>query len=133
MQDRTSPQADTPIRPVCDQPERVTVTDPAHPLFRREFALAATTGPAVSGHALVVYRGDVLLRLPIRATSLCPASPRPPSSKLSLGAIRDLVCLASREGRTGRLPTVEAPAAEWAEDSAEPAPATSPRATGGER
>lgn len=118
---------------MCDQPERVTVTDPAHPLFRREFALAAATGPAASGHALVVYRGDVLLRLPIRATSLVPASPRPPSSKLSLEAIRDLVRLASRGGRTGRHPAVEAPAAEWVEDAAEPAPVTSPRATGGER
>jgi len=117
---------------LCDQPERVTVTDPAHPLFQREFTLAATTGSALGGHALVGYRGDVVLKLPIKATSLCPASPRRLSSKLSLAAIRDLVGLALPGARTSRAATFEAPAVEWVEDDAEAAPVTSPRMTGGE-
>ena len=117
---------------MCDQPEKITVTDPAHPLFQREFTLAATTGSALGGHALVVYRGDVVLKLPIRATSLCPASPRLPSSKLSLAAIRDLVRLALPRARTSRAATVEAPTVERVEDDAQAAPATSPRMTGGE-
>ena len=115
-----------------DQRERVTVTDPAHPLFRREFVLAATTGSVAGGHALVVYRGDVLLKVPIRATSLAPAPSCPPSSKLSLEAIRDLVRLASHHGQASRPATVEAPAAARAGDDAEPASASSRRAAGGE-
>ena len=108
------------------------VTDPAHPLFQREFTLAATTGSALGGHALVVHCGDVVLKVPIRATSLCPTSPRPPSSKLSLTAIRDLVRLALPGARTSRTATVEAPAVERVGDDAEAAPVTSPRTTGGE-
>jgi hypothetical protein len=115
-----------------DQPEKVTVTDPAHPLFRREFTLAATTGSAVNGHALVVYRDDVVLRLPIRATSLYPASPRPPSSKLSLAAIRELVRLALSGGPTGGAAFAETPPVERVEGNAEVASPTSPLTTGGE-
>lgn len=128
----TSTQVDTRIRLACDQLEKITVTDPAHPLFQREFTLAATTGSALGGHALVVYRGDVVLKLPIRATSLCPASPRPPSSKLSLAAIRDLVRLALPEARASRAATVEAPTVERVENDAEVAPVSSPCVTGGE-
>jgi hypothetical protein len=113
-----------------DQPEKVTVTDPAHPLFRREFTLAATTGSAVNGHALVVYRDDVVLRLPIRATNLYPASPRPPSSKLSLAAIRELVRLAV-SGPTAGAAFVETPSVERVEGNAEIASPTSGQTTGG--
>lgn len=127
-----SGQDDTPVRLVCDQPERVTVTDPTHPLFRGEFILAATTGSVVSGHALVVYRDDILLKLPIGATSLCPTSPHAPSSKLSLVAIRDLLRLAWPEGRTRRAVVDEAPSVTWTEDAAAAMPVTSPRTTGGE-
>jgi hypothetical protein len=129
---RKSARVDTPVSPTLDQRERVTVTDPAHPLFRREFVLAATTGSVAGGHALVVYRGDVLLKVPIRATSLAPAASRPPSSKLSLEAIRDLVRLAVHQGQTSRPAIAEAPAAARTGDDAEPALASSRRATGGE-
>src|SRR3982751_1157239 len=85
----TSAHLDTPIRLTFARPEQITVTAPPHPLFGRCFALASMTGSAATGgHAFVVYRGDVLLKLPIEATSLSPAPP-PVSSKLSLGAIRD--------------------------------------------
>jgi hypothetical protein len=100
-------------------------------LFRRQFALATTTGSAVSGHAHVVYRDDVLLKLPISATSLSPASPCLPTSKLSLAAIRDLIRL-SLPGQTSRPAIVETPTVERVEDDAEPASATSRRAMGGE-
>jgi len=117
---------------VCDQPERVTVTDPTHPLYPREFILAATTGSALGGHALVVYRGDVVLKLPLRATSLCLASPRPAPSKLSLAAIRDLVRLAFAGARTSPAAVVEPPTVERVEDDVEAPPVTSPQTTGGE-
>ena len=47
----------------------------------------------MNGYAVVVHHGDTSLRVPVRATSLCPASPCPPTSKLSLQAIRDLLRL----------------------------------------
>src|SRR5215212_6322301 len=107
----TSPHLDTPIRLTSARPEQITVTDPTHPLFGRCFTLAAVTGSAAGGHALVVYRGDIRLKLPIEATSLSPAPP-PASSKLSLGAIRDLIRLASQATQTGRSASGEDPGAE---------------------
>ena len=121
-----SAQADTPIRPLPDQPEKITVTDPAHPLFRREFTLVATTGSAVNGHAHVVYHGDVLLKLPIRATSLTPASPHVPASKLSPAAIRDLIRL-SLQAQANRPAIIGSSAIEPVEDDVEPAPLSSHR------
>jgi hypothetical protein len=106
------------------------VTDPAHPLFRRAFILASIRGSVVNGQAVVVYRGDVVLRLPIRATSLYPESPRPPASKLSFQAIRDLVRLAVPGERTSPVAIDEAPAAEQIGDAADAAPVSSHRAAG---
>lgn len=126
-----STQADTPIRPSHDQPETVTVTDPTHPLFRRGFILVATTGSAVNGHAHVVYRGDIVLKLPIRATSLSAASPCLPVSKLSAAAIRDLIHLSLR-GQANRPAIIESSAAGPVENDAEPVSLTSHRGPGGE-
>jgi hypothetical protein len=101
-------------------------------LFRRKFVLAAIRGSVVNGHAVVVWRGDVVLRLPIGATSLCPEPPRLPTSKLSLQAIRDLVRLAAPGGRTSPVAVGETPAAEQAGDGADAASPASRRAAGGE-
>ena len=113
------------------QPERVTVTDPAHPLFRREFVLVAIRGSVVNGHAVVVYRGDTLVRVPVSATDLYPDLPRPPTSKLSLQAIRDLVRLAASGERTIPAVIVGPPTVEQVGDGAGVTPA-SQHATGGE-
>jgi hypothetical protein len=114
------------------QPERVTVTDPAHPLFRCEFVLAAIRGSVVNGHAVVVYRGDTLVRVPVSATDLYPDLPRPPASKLSLQAIRDLVRLAASGERTIPAVIVGPPTVEQVADGAGVSPPASPHATGGE-
>src|SRR5215210_6653453 len=127
----TSPHLDTPIRLTSARSEQITVTDPTHPLFGRCFALASVTGSAPGGHALVVYRGDVLLKLPIGATSLSPAPP-PVSSKLSLCAIRDLIRLASQATQTRRSASGEDPGAERPEGDTEPVSATSRRSPGEE-
>src|SRR3954465_6717737 len=128
----TSAHLDTPIRLTSARPEQITVTDPTHPLFGRCFALASVTGSAAAdGHALVVYRGDVLLKLPIGAPSLSPAPP-PASSKLSLGAIRDLIRLASQVTQTQRSASGEDLGAEPPESDTEPVLATSRRSPGGE-
>ena len=55
-----------------------------------------------TGHAYVDDHGRAVLRIPIRATSLRPAVPDLPTSKLSLEAIRELVRLASHEEGIGR-------------------------------
>ena len=84
------------------------MTDPSHPLYGRRFRLVAVTGSSdVSGHAHVAYSGDVVLTIPIRATSLQPAPPDRPSSKLSLEAIRALLDLVSREDGAARSTTRE--------------------------
>jgi hypothetical protein len=110
----------------------VTVTDPAHPLFRREFVLAAIRGSVVNGHAVVVYRGDTLVRVPVSAIDLYPDLPRPPTSRLSLQAIRDLVRLAASGERTIPAVIVEPPTVEQVGDGAGVTPPASPHATGGE-
>jgi hypothetical protein len=52
-------------------------------------ALASTFG--AYGQITVVYRDDILLIIPVVATSLHPASPCLPSGKLSGDGIRNLV------------------------------------------
>src|SRR5215203_1052667 len=132
----TSPHLDAPIRLTSARPEQIIVTDPTHPLFGRCFALASVTGSAAGGHALVVYHGDILLKLPIGATSLSPAPPPgalpPASSKLSLGAIRDLIRLASQVTQTQRSGSGEDPGAERTEGDTEPVSAASCGSPGGE-
>ena len=128
----TSTQGDTPNGLLRTQPEKVTVTDPAHPLFRREFVLAAIRGSVVNGHAVGVCRGDTLVRVPVSATDLYPDLPRPPTSKLSLQAIRDLVRLAALGERTIPAVIVGPPTVEQVADGAGVSPPASPHATGGE-
>jgi hypothetical protein len=86
----------------------------------------------MNGYAVVVHHGDTTLRVLVRATSLCPASPCPPPSKLSLQAIRDLLRLTVRGEQA--IPTAfgEAPVAHHVGDDAEAASRSLPRTTGGE-
>jgi hypothetical protein len=77
-----------------------------------------------------VYRGDVLLKFPLRTTSLSPALPCLPASKLSAAAIRDLIRLSLR-GQANWPAIIETPAAESVEDDTAPASLTSHRGTGG--
>jgi hypothetical protein len=93
----TSRHSDTPIRLVTDESEWITVTDPGHPLYGRRYALLSPVRSSSGrGYAHVSDTGDVVLKIPIAATSLQPAPPGRPSSKLSLDAIRDLLRLALR-------------------------------------
>ena len=92
MPDRTSTHHNAPIRFGDDQ--WITVTDPTHPLYGRDFILAAGVN-CVGPHRqlLVVYRDDVFLKIPISATNLYPSAPPLPSSKLSAASIRDFIRL----------------------------------------
>ncbi len=92
---------DTPIRATSALPEQILVTDPAHPLYGRAFVLVSlASAPGPGSCAQIAYRGDVMLKIPIEATSLRPAVPSMPSSKLTLHAIKELVRLAARDERT---------------------------------
>jgi hypothetical protein len=84
----------------------------------------------VNGQAVVVYRGDVVLRVPIRATSLDPDTPPLPTSKLSLAAIRDLVRLAVSGERTDLGAIGQTSAAAQVGDAADAASLASQRAAG---
>jgi len=79
------------------RPEQLTVTDPAHPLHGRAFVLVSLTStPGPGSCAQVAYRGDIMLKIPVEATSLRPAAPSMPASKLTLHAIQELVRLAAQ-------------------------------------
>jgi hypothetical protein len=94
----TIPLLDTPVRPKNARSEEITITDPTHPLYGRSFPLISVSGLRHgNGHAHVDDRGRAVLRIAIVATSLHPAPPAIPRSKLSLEAIRDLVHVASHE------------------------------------
>ena len=83
---------DTPIRFVSDRLERVTVTDQTHPLYGRTFDLATTSRTANAfAQIRVVYRDDILLKIPLRATSLQPSSPRTPTSKITDESIKNFL------------------------------------------
>ena len=86
----------------------------------------------MNGHAVGVCRGDTLVRVPVSATDLYPDLPRPPTSKLSLQAIRDLVRLAALGERTIPAVIVGPPTVEQVADGAGVSPPASPHATGGE-
>ncbi len=79
------------------RPEPITVIDPTHPLHGRAFVLVSlASAPGPGSCALVAYHGDIMLKIPIEATSLRPAAPSLPASKLTLHAIQELVRLATR-------------------------------------
>ena len=100
----TIPLLDTPIRQQNAWSEQIRITDPAHPLYGRTFPLVSVSGSQHgTGHAYVDDHGRAVLRIPIKVTSLRPAVPDLPTSKLSLEAIRELVRLASHEEGIGRL------------------------------
>jgi hypothetical protein len=60
-----------------------SVTDPAHLLYDRTFAVVASASTVGAyGQGTVVYRDGIPLKIPVEATSLHPASSCLPSSKL---------------------------------------------------
>jgi hypothetical protein len=91
----TTRGGDTPIRLVSAESEAIAVTDPRHPLYGRRYVLlSAVHSSSRRVYVHVTDTGDVVLKIPIAATSLRPAPHGRPSSKLSLDAIRDLLRLA---------------------------------------
>jgi hypothetical protein len=59
--------------------------------------VSLTRAPGPGSCVQVAYQGDIMLKIPIEATSLRPAAPSMPASKLTLHAIQELVRLATRD------------------------------------
>ena len=129
---RTNPHLDTlGSYPDAEVTEAVTVTDPGHPLYGRQFALAsAVTGPSATDHVHVAHRGGTVLRLAVAATSLGrPLSCDVAGTKLTLEAIHDLLRLAAEGGHA--CPSAPARSGQACpQTGAAPSSATSPPCSG---
>jgi hypothetical protein len=65
-----------------------------HPLFGRRFAALSISHPVNgAGHVVVAYRRSMTLRIPRTATNLTLSRPTA-ATKLTAGAVADLVALA---------------------------------------
>src|SRR5438034_4804594 len=96
---QTIEHLNTPVNnPPVDDPTEVEVTDPAHPLFGRRFALLSTRPrPHRVGYIFVAYRDTMVLRLPHVATSLVATPPESASmTKLTLHAVTELMAFAEQ-------------------------------------
>jgi hypothetical protein len=91
----------------------VEVTDPTHPLFQRRFELLSVSrGGCGTVHVMVRYRGDRVLRFPVRCTSLSDLGKNLIRSKLTVQVVRELLALVKeyesclrrprKSGRTSR-------------------------------
>ncbi len=93
-------QLDTPLNnPSENSLSELEVVDAAHPLYGRRFPLISLPrSHRGSQSALVAYQKDILMRIPVSATSLC-AQPTPlTKTKLSLEAVSELLDLARQLG-----------------------------------
>ena len=93
-------QLDTPLNnPSENILSEIEVIDPAHPLYGRRFPLISLSHPPRGSHkALVAYQKDILIRIPLGATSLCAQLPNLAKTKLSFDAVSELIELASQLG-----------------------------------
>jgi hypothetical protein len=74
-----------------EETTEIEVTDPSHPLFGRHFRVHSVSASSRrSGQVWVVYRRDILLRLPVSATQLAPPRPFTRSVKLTAAAVQEL-------------------------------------------
>ena len=77
----------------------IEVVDAAHPLYGRRFPLISLSHPPRGSHqALVAYKKDILIRIPVCATSLCADPPPLSKTKLSFDAVSEFLDLARRLG-----------------------------------
>jgi hypothetical protein len=75
------------------------VVDPAHPLYGRRFPLISLShSPRGSRQVLVAFQKDILVRIPVCATSLCAEPPPLSKTKLSFDAVSELLDLARQLG-----------------------------------
>jgi hypothetical protein len=101
----TSRKNQEQTREVTSDDRFVEVTDPTHPLFRREFELLSVShGSRATAHVTVRYRGDNSLRFPLLSTSLSGLGENAIRSKLTGEAARDLLALVKEYESCQRRP-----------------------------
>jgi len=93
-------QLDTPLNnPSENSLTEVEVVDATHPLYGRRFPLISLShSPQGSRQVLVAYQKDILVRIPVCATSLCTEPPPLSKTKLSFDAVSELLDLAKQLG-----------------------------------
>ena len=70
------------------------MTDPSEPLFTKRFEVVSISrGDPQSAHVFVKYQGDIVLRLPLRATSLSALVNHAPRAKLCQVAVQEFLSL----------------------------------------
>jgi hypothetical protein len=70
------------------------VIDPREPLYGKRFELLSVSrGPQDSAVALVRYKDDVRIRLPLRATSLAALAPELPRVTVTRSSVEELLSL----------------------------------------
>lgn len=96
---RTIIDVDTPFHhPDVDEGGRTVlqVTDPAHPLYGRQFEIVSAAhgrDGRSDGHVFVRYRDGIVLRLPRAATDLMSSGRDAPLDRLCRSAVQDLLAL----------------------------------------
>ena len=127
---RTSTNLDAPFQNrEASSPDEIEVTDPTHPLFGRRFpVVSVSTSAQARGFVFVMYRGTMLLRIAIPATSLRPGR-RGIATKLTPEAVTD--CLACAGESEDACPSTRATSGISSRNtSAMPSPMTLPRSSG---
>lgn len=86
-------------------PDEVEVTDPAHPLFGRRFAvLSVSRQTRDSALVFVAYRDTMRLRIPVSSTSLASCQVRPLRTKWTREAVQELLSLVTEGNTSCRSP-----------------------------
>lgn len=81
--------------PIDKSKTEITVIDPRHPLYNRTFSILSVSDPNFSqGHAYVIYREGVTLRIPFSVTDIFGHDCTFIATKLTSSSIEALVSLA---------------------------------------
>src|SRR4051794_26015763 len=127
---RTTASVDAPFHNPTDQDSiEIEVTDSRHPLFGRRLPLVSVSARRSDGYALVAYRGCMLLKLPVAATSLAPRQPYEAVSKLTREALEELIALADECGVAACRSDLNASGDACPANSAPRSSKTSPRSS----
>jgi hypothetical protein len=130
QRNRTTATVDAPFHnPTAGSPIEIEVTDSRHPLFGRRLPLISISARRSDGYALVAYRGCMLLKLPVAATSLAPRQPYEAVSKLTREALEELIALADECGVAACRSDLNASGDACPTNSAPRSSKTSPRSS----
>ena len=128
----TTASVDAPFHNPADRDSiEIEVTDSRHPLFGRRFPLVSVSAPPLrpGGLVFVAYRDQIVLKLPVVATSLAPQALEEARSKLTPEALQELFTLAEECGVAPCRSDPNASGGACPTSSAPRSPQTSPRSS----